>query len=69
MNSVEESRLIAQVVDRLARKHSGIPDHLVAEAVTRAQARFVGSRIRDYVPLLVERIAYRSLSNLVEGNR
>ncbi len=46
MDSVEESRLIGQVVDRLARAHSGWPDHLVAEAVTLAHARFVGSRIR-----------------------
>ena len=35
----------------------------VADIVNRALARFVGARIRDYIPLLVERISRDELNH------
>jgi hypothetical protein len=65
MNSQEEQRQLDQVVERLAKKYSSVPADHVVDAVNTAYSRFDGSRIRDFVPLFVERIAHESLSTLV----
>ncbi|SES14072.1 HDIG domain-containing protein [Lentzea xinjiangensis] len=40
---------------RLVREHDEVPPSLVHEWIERAWARFRGARVRDFVPLLVER--------------
>jgi len=56
-----EEALIDEVQHRLARKYDQVPPDDVAAVVRRARARFEGCRVRDFVPLLVERRAGQEL--------
>ena len=60
----EERVLIGDVEQRLAKKYAALPhDHIVA-VVQHAYARFHSSRVRDFIPLLVERRADEELEEL-----
>lgn len=65
MTNDEEDRLIAQTRTRLTAKYPSVSEETVARAVASAHAHFAGHRIRDFVPLLVERMAKEKLSSLV----
>jgi hypothetical protein len=52
-----EEVLISEVQARLVAKFAQLPPDHVARAVAEAHARFEQSRVRDFVPLLVERRA------------
>ncbi|AKK29868.1 three-helix bundle dimerization domain-containing protein [Mycobacterium sp. EPa45] len=54
--------LIEQLVDRLAAAYAEVPRDDVAQTVAEAHKRFQDSRIREFVPLLVERRARAELS-------
>lgn len=59
---ISEQTLIAEVERRLIAKYEQtIPPHRIATIVRDAHARFEQSRIRDFVPLLVERRARAEL--------
>ena len=62
VGTVSEVMLIEQVVDRLAAAYSDVPRDDVAQTVTKVHNRFEDSRIREFVPLLVERRARAELS-------
>ena len=62
VGEVSEQALIGQVVERLARKYPTVPQENVATVV--AHSRFDGSKLRDCVPLLVERRAKVQLAKL-----
>lgn len=66
MNSVEEARQISQVTARLLTKFPTAPREAVETAVEDAVAHFNGGRIRDFVPLLIERTATTKLASLIE---
>jgi hypothetical protein len=53
---------IDEVLDRLVRKFSQIPKDQISATVAQAHARFEHSRVRDFVPLLVERRARLALA-------
>ena len=55
MADSSERAAIAQLKDRLTSTYTEIPPERVSTAVQVAHARFEQSRIRDFVPLLVER--------------
>ena len=55
VDRAEEQRLIADVVDRLAEAFPYVPDHIITETVDAAYRRFDQARIREFVPLFVER--------------
>jgi hypothetical protein len=59
----EERAQIDAVQHRLARKYAELPHDHIAAVVQRAYARFNQSRLRDFVPLLVERRARDELAN------
>jgi hypothetical protein len=60
----EERVFIGDVERRLAKKYTALPhDHVVA-VVQHAYARFQSSRVRDFIPLLVERRADEELEEL-----
>lgn len=60
----EERALIHDVERRLAKKYAALsPDHIAA-VVDLAYARFQSSRVRDFIPLLVERCADEELEEL-----
>ncbi|MGV9870686.1 three-helix bundle dimerization domain-containing protein [Rhodococcus koreensis] len=66
MNSVEEARQIWQVTTRLLTKFPTTPQEVVETAVEEAAAHFKSGRIRDFVPLLIERTATAKLATLIE---
>lgn len=55
VDGAEEQRQMAQVVVRLAEEFPYTPDHVITETVEAAHRRFEGARIREFVPLFVER--------------
>ncbi len=60
----EERALILDVERRLADKYTALPLDHVAAVVQRVYARFHSSRVRDFIPLLVERRADEELEEL-----
>jgi hypothetical protein len=57
-----EAALIDEVRQRLVRKFADLPADHVSTAVTEAQARFADSKVRDFLPLLIERRVCGELS-------
>jgi hypothetical protein len=57
-----EAALIDEVNQRLVRRFSHLPEHQISTTVAKAHARFEHSRVRDFIPLLVERRAGAELS-------
>jgi hypothetical protein len=60
----EERALILDVVRRLADKYTALPLDHVAAVVQHVYSRFHSSRVRDFIPLLVERLADEELEDL-----
>jgi hypothetical protein len=58
-----EAALIDEVRERLVRRYSHVPKDQISAAVTQAHARFTQSRVRDFIPLLVERRAGAELAH------
>jgi hypothetical protein len=63
-----ERAQIDAVACRLAQKFAQLPDDQVAGVVERVYARFSHSKLRDFVPLLVERRAEEELINSTAGH-
>ena len=59
-----ERALIHDVERRLADKYTTVPLDHVAAVVQGVYARFHSSRVRDFIPLLVERRADEELEEL-----
>ncbi|GAA3721681.1 three-helix bundle dimerization domain-containing protein [Gordonia hankookensis] len=57
----DERKQITEVRTRLTAAYAGVPPDDVAAAVDDAYRRFDGTRVRDFVPLLVERRANQEL--------
>jgi hypothetical protein len=57
MTPAEEARAVDEVARRLATRFPQISSDTVSRAVKHAHAEFANSRIRDFVPLFVERNA------------
>ncbi|WAC57240.1 three-helix bundle dimerization domain-containing protein [Gordonia sp. SL306] len=57
----DERRQINEVRTRLTEAYAGHPSDDVAGAVEAAYRHFDGTRVRDFVPLLVERRANQEL--------
>jgi hypothetical protein len=64
--SVEEDRLIEQVVDRLKAGFPQVPHDTVHEIVGSIHHRFDDAKIRDFVPLFVERHTKEKLATLAD---
>ncbi|HVQ53026.1 MAG TPA: hypothetical protein VMS92_23570 [Mycobacterium sp.] len=62
--SAEEDRLIGQVVDRLLAGFPQVPQDTVHEIVGSIHHRFDDAKIRDFVPLFVERHTKEKLATL-----
>jgi hypothetical protein len=59
---ISEQLLIAEVQRRLSSKYAHLPPDEISAAIESAYARFDQSRIRDFVPLFVERRARAELA-------
>lgn len=64
MIQLSEQQIIEQLAQRLAGIHTLIPSHEVARVVHEKFERFNGSRIRDFIPLFVERHSAERLAKL-----
>lgn len=62
--SAEEDRLIGQVADRLRAGFPEVPADTVHEMVGTMHHRFDQAKIRDFVPLFVERHTKEKLAHL-----
>ncbi|WP_067690278.1 three-helix bundle dimerization domain-containing protein [Nocardia jejuensis] len=65
MTASEEERQISELVARLAGKFAGLTERVVGEEVRGIHREFEDHRVREFIPLLVERIAERQLSRRV----
>jgi hypothetical protein len=65
MNELTEAQVIDQLADRLVHIYPDVRPHRVSRVVEQEYARYEGSPIRDFVPLLVERHAKEKLEKLV----
>ena len=68
MVELSEQQIIDQLAQRLADAHESVAPDRVAAVVHQEYSRFTGSRIRDFVPLFVERNARAELSRLGSGH-
>jgi len=59
-----ERAFIGDVERRLAKKYAALPQDHIAAVVRRAYAQFQSSRVREFIPLLVERCADEELEEL-----
>jgi hypothetical protein len=64
MLAASEETRIAEVVERLKSAFPSLPNDMVVQVVNDMRAAFHGSRIREYVPLFVERRARTALTEL-----
>ena len=60
----EERALINDVERRLAEKYAALPVDHIAAVVQHAYSQFQSSRVRDFIPLLVQRRADEELEEL-----
>jgi hypothetical protein len=63
-----EAALINEVRQRLFRKFGDVPQDRISSAVNQAHDRFAHSKVRDFVPLLVERRVSDQLSRDVSAS-
>ena len=64
MADTSEQTRITELVARLTNDYSTLTPDTVAEVVGDMHAAFDGSRVREFVPLLVERRARTALAEL-----
>lgn len=57
----DEERARRRVVDGLAERFDQLPRSLVEQAVSDAWSDLAGGRVRDFVPILVARVASQVL--------
>lgn len=54
---VDEERSMDEIVERLATKYAALPRERVVEVVGEVLESLQGAKVRDFVPVLVEREA------------
>lgn len=54
---VDESKAISEIVQRLQEQFPAVSPESVTDAVERARATFSGAKVRDFVPVLIEKEA------------
>ena len=62
----DEVRAVIEVAQRLMEAFPGVPADLVQETVRTSHERFAGSPIRDFVPVLVERMTKTALADAAD---
>ena len=61
----DETRAVNELSHRLAASFPDIPADVITHTVHASYSQFVGSPIRDFVPVLVERVATSTLKSQV----
>lgn len=62
--NLDEQAQLAEVVHRLTSDYPTLSPAIVSEVVKDLHSRFNGARLREYIPMLVERNARTALSEL-----
>lgn len=55
--SVDEDRAIGEIVERLQERFPDAATATIQDAVDRARATFDSAKVRDFVPVLIEKEA------------
>ena len=55
--SIDEEKAIAEIVERLQERFPDKSDADIRDAVDKAMATFQSAKVRDFVPVLVEKEA------------
>jgi len=66
---VKEDQAIALLRDRLTKTYDQIPADQVNAVIDQELTRFTAAPIRDFVPLLVERLARNDLRHSQDPSR
>jgi hypothetical protein len=64
LTTISEETRIADLVERLKTTYPALPADTVTQLVNDMRDAFAASRIREYVPLFVERRARAALTEL-----
>lgn len=64
MTNDEELLHIDQVIDRLGMRFPELPRESIEQVVHSAHEHFANGKVRDFVPLLVERLAREKLQRM-----
>lgn len=62
--TLDEQTLLDEAVERLTDQYPSLAPSVVSEVVRELHATFAGARVRDFVPLFVERRARLALAEL-----
>lgn len=62
LSPADETRAIAEVSHRLVTSFPGVAPDVIEHTVHTSHEEFAGSPIRDFVPVLVERMAKNDLA-------
>ncbi|MFC4604801.1 three-helix bundle dimerization domain-containing protein [Rhodococcus kronopolitis] len=68
MTGPDELLQVEQVVKRLITRFPSVSPVDIEHTVHSIHGRFANGRVRDYVPLLVEKAARREIAELVSGS-
>jgi hypothetical protein len=55
--SVDEGKAIAEIHERLRERFPDAGDEAIASAIEHARASFESAKVRDFVPVLIEKEA------------
>ncbi|WP_241983561.1 MULTISPECIES: three-helix bundle dimerization domain-containing protein [unclassified Cryobacterium] len=61
MSELDETQAIDQVIDRLAERFPSLERGHIADVVDEEHGKLDGGRVRDFVPVLVEKAAKKRL--------
>ena len=64
VKSMDEQAVLGEVVQRLAGRYPTLPPDAINDVVHDLNTRFDGAKIREFVPLFVERRAHSALAEL-----
>ena len=60
----DEQKAIAHIIAQLQNAYEGVPSEAVAKIVNDLHSQYNGAKVRDFVPMFVERHANRTLARL-----
>ncbi len=64
MADVTDEKIVDEVVGRVASRYPGVGSELIARRAWAALKAFVNPRVRDFLPVLVERRVVRELRSV-----
>jgi hypothetical protein len=69
MNNDDEAKSLDRVVVELGQRFPAVPKSVVERLVADQYHEFDGAPVRDYIPVMVKRVAKESLTSMVSESR